>query len=1179
MNKSSLTAVALSAAVLGTAVGATSPDMADVESNFISLEIEQIENPAAVRDFALSLRDDGTWADVDYNDRNGTVWTLCSKHLGRLLNIARLWHREPSADLEAAFHRALGWWLQESPTVGNWWWNDIGVPEQLGAAALCGRALLTNDELNGIVEILKRHPISMTGQNRIWLARIALMRAILTDNEQLLSDASDAISGEIRFGGVEGIQHDWSFHQHGNQPQFGNYGLSFAVYMTKLAFVFSGTRFAFPQEKTDMLNNLFEHGFAWAIWNGRLDISCVQRQFWPNAMASKGRKILNSAAMLGRCGGESERIAADFAAGKGPIGFKCFPSSAMSFYRQNSWMASHKGGTKSIRGVETWVIGDNVLGQHQQDGSLCVSVTGAEYEDVFALWNWRKLPGITSCIDLPPSSYNDSKEPFGPNHLEDYHGEETANGGVVTFGVSREGISYRQHIEFTPDGILATTTDIVCTNDSRVATCVEAANASENACVISQTDTETRLRNGAIEYIVYAPKDSVEVFIGEREGDFHTFMRGQPSTIHKGRIFEVTVNHGVKPRGASCRYRIIPCKYEMTPDDAPCSRSEEVREAEVLRELFSGIANLSCGETAYKAISHGDNETAVREIAHYFRNRKCASLYKAKPTKCNFSIADRAVAGDVTVVNIPYPFKDGKIDWFFNPTGKNGLAHNSEWHLQLNRMYFWKDMADAYALTGDEKYAIAFREQLRSWIASTEPRGGGGYVTWRTLEVGIRLQSWTYAFERFRHSPNVTDMDICLMLGSLIEQRRHVMAHRGNGGNWLIIQMNGVYTFSALFPELGESEMYRREASRILCEQLAAQVLPDGYQYELTPDYHLCAWKGFATVYRLGRAFGELPADYGKNLEKLADAMLNLSTPGFTEPCSNDSFVIETEQFMKEAAELFPNRRDFLWAHTRREKGEEPKGVTASRILPWAGYAAMRSDWSADASYMMFDFGPLGFGHYHQDKLNIVMFKGDEELIFDDGGGQYESSDYRRYAICGRGHNTLLVDGCPQLRKEPFVMKAPIDVGWITTPEYDYIRGTYDQGYEGGGKQVAQTREIRFDRQSDTFTITDTIDAKDGVSHNYELLFQLDTTNAVVSADGKHVHAEYGSGRKWALDMSFKGADEVRVVSAQLKPFLAGWYVGRNNRKVHPSTTVFVKAAEKTDHVFETVLKAVSTVR
>lgn len=534
-----------------------------VERNVLRLLTENPDVIAQGEAAAEALRGDGTWADIDYKDRNGVLWSLCTGHLGRTVEMAAAWRLTAKPHLAEAFRRALGWWLDENPTVANWWWNDIGVPVRLGEAALCAKPLLTGEEKKAIDAILSRRGISMSGQNRVWLARVALRRSLLNGDERLLAAASGTIAGEIAFKGVEGIQKDWSFHQHGNQPQFGNYGLSYIVDMAKLAVVFSGTRFAFSPRKMEMLNNLFEKGYAWTLWKGRLDVSCIPRHWWPDADVKKGGQVLSAAAMLGRCGEDSRRIADDFAAGRGPVGFKTFPTSAMTFYRQNGWMASHKGGTKSIRGVETWIIRDNTKGQHQQDGTLCTTVTGREYRNIAALWNWRKLPGITSCIDLPPSSYNAKYDPTGPNQLEDYRGAATADGGVVTFGVAREGIRYRQRITFSPEGILCETTDISCTNDSRVATCIEAANAAPDAGIVSQTETETRLRNGAIEYVVYAPKDAVEVFVGERVGDYHDFMAGLPKgTLHTGRIFEVTVHHGRLPKGASCRYRILPHVHE-----------------------------------------------------------------------------------------------------------------------------------------------------------------------------------------------------------------------------------------------------------------------------------------------------------------------------------------------------------------------------------------------------------------------------------------------------------------------------------------------------------------------------------------------------------------------------------------------------------------------------------------
>ena len=53
------------------------------------------------------------------------------------------------------------------------------------------------------------------------------MRGLLQDDFELVKAARDTIVSEIMTGMQEGIKSDWSFHQHGPQQQFGNYGLAF----------------------------------------------------------------------------------------------------------------------------------------------------------------------------------------------------------------------------------------------------------------------------------------------------------------------------------------------------------------------------------------------------------------------------------------------------------------------------------------------------------------------------------------------------------------------------------------------------------------------------------------------------------------------------------------------------------------------------------------------------------------------------------------------------------------------------------------------------------------------------------------------------------------------------------------------------------------------------------------
>ena len=370
---------------------------------------------------------------------------------------------------------------------------------------------------------------------------------------------------------------------------------------------------------------------------------------------------------------------------------------------------------------------------------------------------------------------------------------------------------------------------------------------------------------------------------------------------------------------------------------------------------------------------------------------------------------------------------------------------------------------------------------------------------------------------------------------------------------------------------------------KVLPREAAAQVLPDGVHYELSPNYHQ-VFHGTATkVYQRAHACGlggEIPAALRDAIRLGTEGPLALVTPAFTLPNFNDTFTDPLASSLSAAAKIFPERRDFLWLVTNGREGEPPKGETASRYLPYSGFAAMRTDWTPDATYLAFDVGPLGIGHWHQDKLSFILWKGRECLVFDDGGGQYEVSARRRYALSGYDHNTMLVDGLAQNRSQPKRVAAPIDAGWRSTRDEDFAFGIYDQEFGPKRQKLAkQRREITFDKTRDVITICDVAESADGKEHDYTLLFQLDTTNVVISADGRRVRAEYGAGKKYALEMEIggDGGERAEAVSGRLQPSLVGWFVGREYQvpTVRPATTVFVKAPKGKTHRFRMVLRPV----
>lgn len=585
--------------------------------------------------------------------------------------------------------------------------------------------------------------------------------------------------------------------------------------------------------------------------------------------------------------------------------------------------------------------------------------------------------------------------------------------------------------------------------------------------------------------------------------------------------------------------------------------------AEHLEELFDNILSEKIGDGFCSAIQNNDYAAAVKVLAGYYREKPDFPLpeLSGKGTY-NEEEAENCVKGIARVVNIDWEFPEGEVDFLFDPTLIKG-PQNYEWLWQFNRHIQWAVMARTYTATGDEKYAIAFQKQLLKWIAQTflpEPWNAIG-STWRTLECGIRLgRTWPKVFDGFKKSAAVSDTALLLMIASMHRQVVHIIAHPTDA-NWIMMEQDGAYVFTSLFPEFTDAEANRKIAAERLISEVEAQILPDGMQYELSPDYQGCVVESAARFYSLALCLGYaegIPDKFVKLLKSAIDAMILLSTPALTQPRTNDTYTIKTSVFAGYGERLIGKNPEYRFVNSNRAEGQPPAGKTASVYLPYGGFAVMRSDFGADAAYLCFDVGPLGMAHFHQDMLNINIFKGSQELIYDDGGGQYDVSEERLYAMSAYGHNTVLVDGLPQNREYPRRYSEPFDAGWITNADFDYAAATYDGVFGNNeAKPATHKREVRFCKP-DFFCVSDTLTSVDGNIHDYEALLHLDTTkvkrldeykNGVISCFGKEYEVVI-------IPLDEDSEVELCTVSAAKEPLIQGWYNGRNEAYLHPAITV-----------------------
>ena len=412
-----------------------------------------------IKAYLKALNPDGSWQDINYADTKRSGWEP-KLHADRVLELAKLYHTPGTVfyhadEVEEAIHRALHYWFTARPRCLNWWYNQIGIPKTLGSAFILLEGQLSQEERAEAIRLMQEAKFGMTGQNKVWLAGNVLIRALLENDAAWVRAARDTIASEIRLGQIEGIQPDWSFHQHGPQLQFGNYGLSFVTSMAFFDRLFSGTTYAFEVEKRAILTSLVNEGFRWTIWHRTMDINALGRQFFHNAPLHKAYALAFAAEDLGLREGfprNANRL----------VGHKHFDHSDYTVHRTHDWMASLRMSSLRVIGTEH-VNEDNILGYYLGDGATYFYTDAREYLNVFPFWDWRKVPGVTSyeaahvADPLPDVNHTGSR-----NESNLVGGLTVGQRGISAMELQRDGLHARKAWVFTDSFVLCLGVQFCC---------------------------------------------------------------------------------------------------------------------------------------------------------------------------------------------------------------------------------------------------------------------------------------------------------------------------------------------------------------------------------------------------------------------------------------------------------------------------------------------------------------------------------------------------------------------------------------------------------------------------------------------------------------------------------------------------------------------------------------------
>lgn len=556
--------------------GRIEQDLDTLRGRVLGPLLDGVDAERALR-LAESLGPEGRWPQVDYRHRGPAGWKTY-RHLANLWEMARA-YRSPHSELRGneqlrkAVFAGLDCWLEHDFQNPNWWWNQIGVPRSLSRTLLVLDEELSDAQRAKAVEILSRARLGMTGQNLVWVADICIMRGLLEGDAELVAAALRRIADEIRvIPDHEGVQADGSFHQHGPCLYSHGYGAGFAQDCSRLAVQVADTRFAFPPEKIELLSRVILDGHQWMTRGSTVDYGAIGRQIARKGQSARYLKTVAEHMLRLRTGREEELRAMGRRAGGDlsvPLeGNRHFWCSDTMFHQRAGYTASARSYSRRIVNTDMPCNNEGLKSHHIADGCNFIFRTGREYEGIFPVWDWQKLPGTT--VEQTPTLSGPLRRRGSRSFVG---GASDGRYGLAAFDFARDELAARKAWFFFDREFVCLGAGIRCAGHDPVVTTVNQCRLRGEVSVgagqeggdggqtLARGEHAWRrpawVHHDGIAYVFLEPMH-VRLRNDTQQGSWLSINHMYPHERLAIDVFKLWIDHGRRPTDASYAYAVVP---------------------------------------------------------------------------------------------------------------------------------------------------------------------------------------------------------------------------------------------------------------------------------------------------------------------------------------------------------------------------------------------------------------------------------------------------------------------------------------------------------------------------------------------------------------------------------------------------------------------------------------------
>ncbi|MFE3849643.1 alginate lyase family protein [Streptomyces griseorubiginosus] len=512
-----------------------------------------------------------------------------------------------------------------------------------------------------------------------------------------------------------------------------------------------------------------------------------------------------------------------------------------------------------------------------------------------------------------------------------------------------------------------------------------------------------------------------------------------------------------------------------------------------------------------------------------------------------------------------------------------------------SRHHHLTQLAAAYALTGNERYAERVAEHLRSWWEANPPLRGVHWIS--GIELGIRLLSWVWVRRLLDGWPGAAELfeGNPVARNQIWHHQRWLAAFPSRGSsanNHVIAEDAGQFAAACAFDWFPESARWRAAALRSLDGQLRANTFGSGLNRELATEYHgLVLELGLAALAEADAAGVPVPATTRLVLLRMTDALAAVVDNRLRPPRQGDAddghgLIVDgagTDRWASLLAtgdavfgrldwwpEVTPTdvRTPLLAALAKPARLSVTRPASRPAHFADAGMTILRGP---EEIWCRCDGGPHGFlsiaAHAHADALSVEVRHDGVDVLADPGTYCYHGQpEWRRYFRSTLGHNTLELDGADQsVSGGPFLWTRHARTRVLTADTSGEVArwSAEHDGYQGS----VHRRRVELTAESQELRLVDEVS---GPNRAVRLAFHLGPaiTADLVGNRARLTWTRDGEDRSAVLDLP-EGLSW-QAHRGESEPPL-GWYSEGFGRK-EPATTLIGTGTTDGTEAFTTVL-------